>query len=152
MEDVRWGLLVAYWVVNFSSKTSKLAMELGGRSVNHLRGPSLSDVGKTLHHTVWSTVYRIIYVLKIFRCSSGSEAILASESGVFRASSSALPLCYHCWCCSLSKPSLLAKILMYGKNKITWPHGGRQLYMCGCQGQSNVDPRRYTVVVVLVAT
>ena len=32
MEDVRWGLLVAYCVVNFNSKASKFAMELGGRS------------------------------------------------------------------------------------------------------------------------
>jgi len=51
MEDVRWGMPVAYWVVNFVSKISKLVTEFGGSSVNHPRGPSPSEVGKTLHHT-----------------------------------------------------------------------------------------------------
>ena len=72
MDDVRWGLLVAYWVINFISNISKLSTEFSGSSVNHPRGPSLSEVGNTLHHTVWSTVYNVICVLKMFKCSSGS--------------------------------------------------------------------------------
>jgi len=73
MDEVRWGLLVAYWVVNFVSKTLKFVTELVGSPVNHPNGPSRRDVGKTLHHIVWSIVYKVIWVLKMFKCSSGSE-------------------------------------------------------------------------------
>ena len=69
----------------------------------------------------------------------------ASELGGFGASSSALLPCYHCWCCSLPIPLLLAEILMFGKLRLLVSHVGRQLYLCGCQGLSNVDPRWYTI-------
>ena len=47
-------------------------MELVGSLVNQPSGPSWREVGNTLHHSVLSVVYKIICVLKTFRCPSGS--------------------------------------------------------------------------------
>jgi len=40
MEDVRWGLLVAYCMRNFVSRTLKLGTEFSASPVNHPKGSS----------------------------------------------------------------------------------------------------------------
>ena len=69
-EEVWWRWLVAYCVVNFVARTLKFPTELGGRAVNHPSDPSWRVVRKTLHQINLSIVYKVLYVLKTFRCSS----------------------------------------------------------------------------------
>jgi len=72
MDEVWCGQLVAYCVVNFVDRTLKFLTDLEGSPVNQPSGPSWREVGKTLHHTTLLVVYKVICVLKTFRCSSGS--------------------------------------------------------------------------------
>ena len=58
--------------MNFVVRTLKFPTELGGSPMNQLSGPSWREVGKTLHHTALLVVYKVFYVLKTFKCSSGS--------------------------------------------------------------------------------
>ena len=71
-DDVWWGLLVAYYMMNFVIRSLKLPTELVESWVNQPSGPSWREVGNTLHHNALSVVYKVICVLKTFRCSSGS--------------------------------------------------------------------------------
>ena len=58
-------------MMNFIVRSLKFPTELVGSLVNQPSGPSRREVGNTLHHNALSFVYKIICVLKMFRCSSG---------------------------------------------------------------------------------
>jgi len=67
-----WGWLPVNWVVKRWDRVSKHSMEYGGREVNHYRVGHLRVVGKALHITTSSFMYRPTCVTYILTCLSGS--------------------------------------------------------------------------------
>jgi len=58
--------------MNFVVRSLKFSSELVGSLVNQPSGPSWREVGNILHHSALVVVYKVICVLKKFRCLSRS--------------------------------------------------------------------------------
>ena len=62
---------MANWVMKRWNKVAKQLIEYGGRDVNHSNAGPLRMVGKALHMTTSSVVYKPTLLTYILTCSSG---------------------------------------------------------------------------------